>query len=374
MKGENMETVKESINLKDFDLSLHNYEEGLCVSITGYHGKESLVTVPGYVKDLQIKEIDIEAFKGNNKIKKITIEKGITVISFSAFEDCKELTEVELPDGLLEIDFKAFKECKKLAKIKFPESIFRIDYYDAFHNCGNLKSIFIPKNVSELDNFEGCIKLKEIIVDDENIEYSSIDGVLYNEAKTILIKYPEGKKGAKFTIPDTVNIIDWSAFGYWNNKLVTVTLPAKLSYFRAYTFSGCLKLKQVIINDENLRFKTEEGVLFDKELKALVFYPYAKGGTKYAIPDGIENINKGAFYNCGNLKEVTFPESLKYIKRGAFEKCKNIASITLPAQLKGIYEDAFFGCKKLKKVTLSRKTRVGKGAFYGAAPEFAYID
>ena len=367
-----METTNKSINMKDFDLSLDN-EDGISVSITGYHGKNSYVTIPGCIRNLQIKKIYNNAFKGNNKIKKITIKKGVNAIDYNAFKDCTELTEVELPDGLLEIGFHAFKGCKKLAKIRFPESILYI-FNNAFRNCEKMKSVFVPKDVSVLDYFEGCNKLKEIIVDNENLEYSSMDGVLYNEAQNVLIKYPEGKKDASYAIPDTVNIIEWSAFGYWNNNLVTVNLPAKLSYYSIYTFSGCKKLKQVIINDDNPRFMTKDGVLFDKEQKALVFYPYAKKGTKYTIPDGIENINNGAFCNCRNLKEITFPESLKLIKRGAFENCEKLTSITLPERLIGIYNHAFFRCKKLKKVTLSRKTRIGHNAFEGIFPEFVYID
>ena len=190
----------------------------------------------------------------------------------------------------------------------------------------------------------------------------------------MLKKYPEGKKGANCVIPDTVHTIAWSAFGYWNNNLVTVNLPAELSYYSIYTFSGCKKLKQVIINDDNHRFMTKDGVLFDKEQKILIFYPYAKKGTKYVIQDGIEVIKEGAFYNCEKLKEIILPETLKLIKRGAFENCEKLTSINLPERLIGICDIAFKGCKKLKKVTLSRKTKIGQGAFEGISPEFIYID
>jgi len=372
-----METTNKTINLKDFELELNNDEGDLSVKITSYKGKAGYVTIPGYIQGLQVERIGMGAFKGNDKIKKITIEKGVTVIDFDAFKDCTELIEVELPDGLLEIDMCAFSKCRNLAKIRFPESVLSISYL-VFEDCEKLTSVFIPKEVQDLscDTFSGCSELKEIIVDDENLEYSTLDGILFNEAKTLLIKYPEAKKGASYIVPDTVNYIEPRAFMNCR-ELVTVTLPGRLCGFglRAYTFIGSEKLEQVIAQDDNSRFITIDGVLFDKDRKTLLFYPCGKKETEYAIPAGIDRIGMEAFKSCKNLKAVTFSESLRMIEKGAFAECENLVSITLPVNLKGICGSAFTCCKQIKKVTLSRKTRIGHGAFDEGLPvEFVYID
>ena len=369
-----METTEKTPDLKDFQFNLVNDEDDLSVNIAGYRGEDEHITIPGYVQGLKINKIENEAFKGNDKVKKITIKEDISVIESNAFEDCSELTEIELPDGLIKIGNEAFKGCKKLSKIQFPESLLNISN-KAFENCEELTSVFIPKEVQRLykDTFSGCVKLKEFIVDDENLYFSAIDGVLFNKTQDVLIKYPEGKNNKSYIVPDTV--IDIGEESFINCKeLVNITLPVRLSGLCVGTFKDCENLEKVIVQEDNPRFLTIDGVLFNKEKKALLFYPLNKKGTEYAIPDGIERIKMDAFSKCKNLISVIFPESLKMIEMEAFGGCENLLSITLPENLKGICYGAFCGCNKLQKITLSRKTRIGHGAFEGLSAEFVYID
>ena len=378
-----METTDKSINLKDFEFELENDEGELSVIVRRYKGKDEHVTIPGYINGLQVKKIDFGAFENNDKIKKITIEIGITVIYFQAFENCTELTEVELPEGLLNIRSEAFKGCKKLAKIQFPESILSIGYL-AFQGCEKLTSVFIPKDVQDLGDclFSGCSELKEIIVNDDNLEYSNIDGILFNKSKTMLIKYPEAKKGlnngTNYDVPSTVNYIENRAFENCR-ELVSLVLPIRFCGFNlsAYTFIGCEKLEYVKPIADNPIFTDIDGVLVDNEEKTLFFYPCGKKESEYTIPAGIERIAMGAFKSCKNLKAVTFPESLRMIEEYAFANCENLTSITLPVNLKGICNYAFTNCKQLKKVSLARKTIIRHNAFdecLSAEAEIVYIN
>jgi hypothetical protein len=239
--------------------------------------------------------------------------------------------------------------------------------------------VFIPKKVYYLEDyiFDGCGKLKEIIVDDENIEFSSVDGVLFNKAQTVLIRYPEKKEGASYTVPDTVIDIEGNAFRNCK-ELVNVTLPRRLYSLHAGDFCGCEKLEQLIIPDGNPIYTSIDGVLFDKEQKMLLIYPQGKKETKYIIPDGIDRIKEMTFSNCKNLETIIFPESLKMIENRAFTGCENLDSITIPSGLKGICGDIMFstfdGCKQLKKITLSRKTKIGHAVFDDLSVELVYID
>jgi hypothetical protein len=261
-----MKTAKKSINLndynlKDFILKVNNGKSSSSLTITKYIGKGGHVTIPGYIKDLQIKEIGESAFMDNTMIKKITIEKGVTDIGPCAFMFCSKLTDVELPDNLLCINYLAFKGCKKLAKIRLPETVEFIDN-SAFENCKELTSIFIPKKVKYISNygssvkyntsykcFLGCNKLKEIIVDSKNPEFSSLDGVLFNKAKTILWEYPEGKETTNYTIPDTVIGIKYEAF-HNCKKFTAVIFPDKFLSLPNGIFLGCIRLKKVTLSQK----------------------------------------------------------------------------------------------------------------------------
>ena len=60
--------------------------------------------------------------------------------------------------------------------------------------------------------FFACDTLENIIVDDENTVYKSIDGNLYSKDEKTFIKYAEGKRESEFIMPKTVTKIDEFAF------------------------------------------------------------------------------------------------------------------------------------------------------------------
>jgi hypothetical protein len=200
--------------------------------------------------------------------------------------------------------------------------------------------------------------------------------VLFDKAQTTLIKYPEGKEGTNYTVPDTVIDIEDAAF---NNckELVTITLPSGLlklgSIMPMNIFSGCNRLEQFVIKNGNSGFMTIDGVLIDKYRKKLLFYPVGRKETEYAIPAGIECIYERAFRGCKYLKSVTFPESLKIIEGVAFIGCENLTSITLPPNLKVIRHAVFAGCKRLQKITLSRKTKIYEAYDDDSSVKFVYL-
>ena len=47
------------------------------------------------------------------------------------------------------------------------------------------------------------------------------------------------------------------------------------------------------------------------------------------IPEGIETIDDGAFFDNNSIKEITLPSTLNRIGEGAFSLCKNLKKITL---------------------------------------------
>ena len=79
------------------------------------------------------------------------------------------------------------------------------DLFDSNNNIITAK-VIIHENIQEISysTFNDLRTLKEIIVDEDNMYYSSIDGVLYNKNQTILIHYPSKKPGKEYTTLDTV--------------------------------------------------------------------------------------------------------------------------------------------------------------------------
>lgn len=85
---------------------------------------------------------------------------------------------------------------------------------DGFKDCTKLKSVTIPSSVTAINRpaFEGCTSLKKIVVDPNNASYCSEDGVLFKNDKTEIVRYPIGKTGTEYVIPNSVTKIGYEAF------------------------------------------------------------------------------------------------------------------------------------------------------------------
>ncbi len=86
--------------------------------------------------------------------------------------------------------------------------------------------------------------------------------------------------------------------------------------------------------------------------------------TSVVIPEGVEEIQKYAFYNCSGLQTVEIPDSVKYIKEHAFKKNIALTSINLK-NIKAIGAEAFKGCENLTDIRLDNIYSIGVGAFEG---------
>ena len=82
-------------------------------------------------------------------------------------------------------------------------------------------------------------------------------------------------------------------------------------------------------------------------------YLYESNTQHVDIPVGIIVINKYAFTECRQIKEVTIPEGVINIGEGAFYKCASLEVLHLPSTLKYIDTAAFGMCIDLKEVTFA---------------------
>ena len=102
-------------------------------------------------------------------------------------------TEVTIPDEIdgkevTAIGDKAFFFSQYLKSVTIPDTVKSIGE-NAFAYSQNLESITIPASVTSIGEnaFGYCYKLESIIVAEGNSNYSSVDGVLFNERQTELI-------------------------------------------------------------------------------------------------------------------------------------------------------------------------------------------
>ena len=265
-------------------------------------------------------------FYRNSNIKSVIIENSVTSVGDSAFEYCTNLTSVKIPNSVTSIG----------------------DY--AFDGCTSLTSVTIPNSVTSigLGAFSDCTSLTSIEVSDNNKNYASVDGVLFNKDKSELITYPAGKADSEYVIPNSVTNIDDFAF-YGCTSLTIVTIPNSVISILLGTFDDCTSLTSIDVEKDNPTYLSQDGVLFNKDKSELITYPAGKTDSTYIIPDGV-TIIAYAFDSCKNLTRVTIPNSVTNIGNGAFEDCTSLTSINIGNSVTSIGNDAFSGCTSLKDV------------------------
>ncbi len=280
-----------------------------------------------------VTSIGNRAFYNYGSLTSVTIPDSVTSIGRSAFCDCDSLTSVAIPDSVTTIGDFAFWGCDSLTSVTIPDSVTRIGEL-AFSYCYSLTSVAIPDSVTIIGDyaFVSCHNLKGIHVDTNNPVYASVDGVLFNKNKTLLIQYPGGKYGA-YTIPDSVtNIVD-SAFEDCYS-LTSVTIPDSVTSIGECAFEDCDSLTSVAIPDSVTTISDSAFCDCDRL-------------TSVAIPDSVTSIGNRAFGGCHSLTSVAIPDSVTSIGELAFAYCDSLTSVTIPDSVTSIGERAFAYCDNL---------------------------
>ncbi len=184
-------------------------------------------------------------------------------------------------------------------KIVFDEGITKINTH-IFSDTKFVKEIVIPSTLTEIEGIIYSDNLESIVVDENNLAYSSSDGVLFDKEKTRLIKYPRMKEGNTYKVPDSVKVIAERAFhscdlseiafgngltdiekrGFDESKaLKRIALPESLANIGEGAFSECYNLTEIYYdgNEEMWRRITKGGR--NKGLDKLVVYKYSDIGV-----------------------------------------------------------------------------------------------
>ena len=193
---------------------------GYC-TITGYSGPGGDITIPSTLGGHRVWEIGDFGFSGKTSITSVIFPASMKVIGEMAFDGCTGLTRVTIPAA--DLGYSAFRGCTRLRTVKLGAGVDGFNY-TAINNCPSLMAFVVSVNNSVL---------------------SSLDGVLFNKAKTELIMFPAGK-GGKYTVPKSVRRIGAMAFSQCL-RLTGVQMGNRVSTIGDWEFGFCPSLTGVMI-------------------------------------------------------------------------------------------------------------------------------
>jgi len=310
-------------------------------TITNYSGSGGDVTIPSTLGGATVTNIGQYAFQCCYSLTSVTIPQGVTSIGQNAFERCSNLTSITIPQSVTSIGRTAFLLCSGLTSITIPQGVTSIEQ-TAFSLCSGLKSITIPESVMSIGDgaFFGCRCLNSINVDINNSEYTSLDGVLFNKAKTILVACPGAR--SSINIPPEVTSIGYGAFSYCSG-LTSINIPQGVISIGPHAFYSCRGLKSITI-PPNVTTISDSAFSYCTEL------------TDIDLPQRVTSIGQYAFESCSALTSITIPPEITSIGRQAFRVCTGLTSITIPQRVTSIGEGAFYWCTALTSMTFESAT------------------
>lgn len=234
--------------------------------------------------------------------------------------------------------------------VVIPDGIQAIDEY-SFSGKENVKKVVIPASVTYINSsaFENCSSLNDFEVAEDNEEYYTENGVIYDKkADSQLVLFPCGRDGA-YSVPDTVKTIGDGAF--YTSRLESLEIPASVETIGSGIVDYCSFLTTITVSEDNAIYSSSDGIVYDKSQTRLVIVPPGISG-EHTIPNTVTELGDFAFYSCYKLTKINLPGKLKTLPKGVFAGCSGLKTIQLPDGLKTIEDRAFVGCTSLESIKI----------------------
>ena len=315
----------------------------------------------------RLTEIEPAAFAGCADLTGgIAIPAGVRRIGARAFEDCSGLTgTLTVPGKTEEVGERAFAGCAGFTALRLEAGVKRIGE-EAFEGCAGLVTLTVPSGVETFPEsaLSGCVGLRRIIAltDDEAVlsalratgaevvappanvrdftfsvnadgtasvtGYRGDMGDFYDGDLPVPALDPEGR---------TVTRVGQGAFSYdsgisyegyhdrrYGGRLI---LPEGLQVIEYSAFRGAAFADKTLVFPSSLK-EIGENAFY---LADFGYDPDAEEPRRLVLPEGLQTVGPGAFWDNEGLVLESLPQSLRVIGSRAFWGITVSEDLRLPA-------------------------------------------
>ena len=360
-----------------------------------------------------VTSIGSDAFYGCSGLKSVTIGSGVTSIGSGAFYGCSSLTLVKFEGGTPEVDVVLsglFDGCSPSLKILAPFGDptweddngygvkfwfgYPVEFYDngtcdhdysavitdptclsngyTTHGCSKCGFSYVDAYTAALGHnyLNGvCTRCGNAYIDADIIDSGSCGDNsnvrwIFDSKGTLTISGEGRMRGYGSTDPrpfadyDVKSVVVESGvtalgiFAFSGMETIEHVYISDTVVTLIQAFYQCTGLKDFEVDKNSRYYCAVDGVLFSKDMSALVYFPAARGGN-YTIPT-VESIANYAFCVCPYLESLIVPASVKSIGIMNFDNSENLHSIKFIGDAPSIDTGGFYGCAPDFKILAPR--------------------
>ena len=385
--------------------------EGQCGDNIAWDYYDGLLTLIGSGEMYDYNEENVPWFSWSDQIELLQLDPAITHIGSYAFHSLKQVEKVVLPESLVSIGENAFQGSELLSVITIPKTVTGISA-SVFDHCNSLKDIYYYGTAEQFDGIAiasgneplysavlhtgflsgNCGKNAIWILDNSTLNIlgnGTMDMRYYSKneisSNTLLPKEAviQGDSGYDYwgfhaaqietviinkgitsiahgsflnhvnltdvVLPSTLRSIEREAF-HGCSSLSELHIPENVATIQEEAFYQCSSLNSFIVDEKNVSFASDDGILYNKQMDTMMIYPPGKNVSEFIIPDHVTSVARYCFLSanqlnkldlnkvknfpvwavveCDALKEVVMSDVTSFFSAAAFIHCYNIESFS----------------------------------------------
>lgn len=213
-----------------------------------------------------------------------------------------------------------------------------------------------------------------LVLDDGNVEITSYIG---NNKNVVIPEEIDDKSVTKISDLCFKNsVID----------IESITIPKTINHLGEYedkneftgfcmTFINLANLKSINVDDQNISYSSVDGVLFNKDISKLIYYPRSKIAEEYVIPSTVKEVRGYAFSEVLNLRVLKFDGNLEKLDGMAISYMYNLQEVYYPNynNRDQLYNKIITSCPKLSKVVINKEISYICENDFEASPVKLYV-
>lgn len=205
------------------------------------------------------------------------------------------------------------------------------------------------------NNYDLYVLFDFIETDSNDFSYRYNDDTL--EAFVIGYKPTSNYIPDPLIIPDTTTynqktyqVVGIEKGGFASVDIKAIQLGKNITNLPDGPFDDLVNLKEIIVDENNPKYASENGVLLNKSKDTIIYNPIDRIHGELTIETQIKKIAPYAFSNNRNITSINIPSSVVEIGNYAFTYCAFLKTVSFPESIDVIPEGVCYHCHSLEEI------------------------